>query len=72
MVRYLWCCLLYTSPSPRDGTSDSSSIPTIASGGYGYNAYQNYLYVEQAGHSSTDDRVASIEASSGISLSAEL
>ena len=63
-----YSCRMYKT----DGTSDSSSIPTIASGGYGYNAYQNYLYVEQAGHSSTDDRVASIEASSGISLSAEL
>ena len=63
-----YSCRMYNS----GGTSDSSSIPTIASGGNGYNTNQNYLYVEQAGHSSTDDRVASIEASSGISLSAEL
>jgi len=54
------------------GTSDSSNTPVVASGGFGFNEFQPYLYVEQTGHSSTDDRVASIEASSTIQLIAEM
>jgi len=55
-----------------DGTSTSTNTPAVASGGYGWTANQPYIYAEQAGHSSTDDRVASIEASNTIELSSEL
>jgi len=53
-----------------NGLSDSTNTPTLATNGYTLNS--SFVYVQQNGHSIDDDRVASIQQSGTIALSAEL
>ena len=53
-----------------NGLSDSTNTPSLATNGYTLNS--SFVYVQQSGHSLADDRVASIQQSGTIGLSAEL
>ena len=53
-----------------NGQSDSTSTPTLGSGGYITNA--SFVYTSMAGHSIDDDRVASFIHNNTLALNAEL
>ena len=53
-----------------NGQSDSTSTPTLGSGGYIANS--TFVYTSMSGHSIDDDRVASFTHNNTLALNAEL
>ena len=53
-----------------NGQSDSTSTPTLGSGGYIANT--TFVYIQMGGHSIDDDRVASFTHNNTLALNAEL